>query len=215
MNARRRFLTLLAAATTLGIAACTSDVSNPLSPVGATSAARRPSRDQNPPPPLPGDPTFVQASPDAPSIANPVVSFWAHENSGSGAKIFYHAAPGSIDSTAFVDFRVDGGSLAFYPDGRPFAEGDSVLVTITVVDPVRLIIDCQPSGLRFSASKPARLKMSYAHTDASTSPTASLLMIWRRDSVADPWTAQTSKVELGIAEVRTDVTGFSGYAIAY
>jgi hypothetical protein len=133
--------------------------------------------------------------------------------------MYYHASPGAVDSTTFVELRVGKGSLATYPDGRRFAADDSVRITVSLVDAERLIIDCQPSGLRFATDKPASLKMSFAHTDVGTSGAdpaiESSLRIWRRESLEDAWLTQRSGVEIGLHEVRSDVYGFSGYVIAY
>jgi hypothetical protein len=209
MKARRYFNRCFAASLFLATFACASDVVSPPFRIGTSSNGLSLSSTTDG-----TGPTFIHASSDSPTIANPVVSFWAKKGDDSEARMYYHALPGSRDSTLFVDFRVEGASLAFYPDGTPFAKGDSVLITISLVDPDRLIIDCQPSGLRFSSAKPARLKMSYQHTDADTT-TAALLTIWRRESLTAPWIAQASRVEFGIHEVKTDVNGFSGYAIAF
>ena len=203
-------------------AACAHEI---VAPSSATPSARRAPSDA---PTLQSDsatPHFLQPAADAPAIANPEVSFWAKRGVDARARIYYHAVPGATDSTTFLDLRVGGDALAAYPDGRPFATGDSVLITVTVVDPQHLIVDCQPSGLRFSADHPATLKMSFAHTDpdltgdgvvtAADTAVEHALRIWRRESIADPWVAQSSLVEIELSEVKSSVFGFSGYAIAY
>jgi hypothetical protein len=161
-----------------------------------------------------GDPHFLTADEAGPRIANPVVKFWAKQGEDRIARMYYASTAGARDSSTFVELRVRAASLAAYPDGRAFARGDSVLITISLLDPERLIIDCQPSGLRFSASRPATLKMSYLHTDAAPTIERSL-RIWRREAASDPWTVQASSVEVGLHEVESSVFGFSGYAIAY
>jgi hypothetical protein len=170
-------------------------------------------------------PHFLQPRPDAPAIANPVVSFWAKQGEDRRVRMYYHAAPGATDSTTFLELRVGNDALAAYPDGRLFARGDSVLITVTLVDAERLIVDCQPSGLRFSADDPATLKMSFGEADPDVNHDGTItaadttlertFRIWRRESPTDAWVAQSSLVELGLNEVRSKVFGFSGYAIAY
>jgi hypothetical protein len=96
---------------------------------------------------------------------------------------------------------------------------------VTLVDAERLIVDCQPAGLRFSADHPATLKMSFGEADPDVNGDGAItaadttiertFRIWRRESLSDPWVAQSSLVELGLDEVRSKVFGFSGYAIAY
>jgi hypothetical protein len=56
---------------------------------------------------------------------------------GEDSKVFMYYAPrpGDDDSTEFLRFRVRDRSLFERPDGSPIAVGDSILITIVVVDP--------------------------------------------------------------------------------
>jgi hypothetical protein len=218
-----RLLALLTVLLSGGVVAtlgCTSELAAPTRPPAVNSVAISARREETG-----TEPRFLHADPTGPAIANPVVSFWAKQGDDRRVRMYYHAAPGALDSTTFLEFRVGKASLAAYPDGRPFAAGDSVLITISLLDAARLVVDCQPSGLRFSAQKPATVKMSFAHADPDLNDDGSVnsadlaiertLRIWRRESPLDPWTAQPSGVELGIHEVKSDLYGFSGYVIAY
>ncbi len=170
-------------------------------------------------------PNFLQAAVDAPPIANPVISFWAKKGTKYEEFIFYQKRPDRADSTDLVRFRLDENSLATRPDGSPIAVGDSVLITITVVDAQRMILDFQPSGLRFSAADPAELKLSFAEADddlnddgkvdAADSSLESQLAIWKRESASSPWVKLASIVELEADEIEALLSGFTGYAIAY
>jgi hypothetical protein len=141
------------------------------------------------------------------------------------AERYYHAAPGSRDSAVFFSLRLRERSLARRPDGRAFADGDSVLVTLTLVDPERMVVDCQPSGLRFSSGDPVRLKMSFLHTDDDMNPdgvvdgsdasAARRLTIWRKETAVTPWQSLASDVEIGTHEVEAEIGGFTGYVIAW
>lgn len=163
-------------------------------------------------------PTFLEAAATAPTIANPVVSFWARRGVDTTVTMLY------TDGATFMRFRVRKKSLAFYPNGQPFAQGDSVLITATLIDPVNLVVDFQPAGLVFSAGDPANLKLSYADTDPD----------WNNDGVVDqvdsnlqryfqvwqqhdglPWMPLVSKVSQGIHEVEASLGGFTHYAVAY
>jgi hypothetical protein len=212
-----RLLVLLACIVSGGVVGIIGCAAEPPGPTEATATVPVASSTGDDVPS--SEPRFLQADAGAPSIANPVVSFWANKSDDRRVRMYYHAAPGVADSSTFLEFRVDKGSLAAYPDGRRFAAGDSVRITITLVDAERLIVDCQPSGLRFSADRPASLKMSFAHTDVGddhTDPSVERsLRIWRRELSEGPWTMQRSAVEIGTHEVRSDVLGFSGYVIAY
>lgn len=171
------------------------------------------------------EPHFVTAAADAPGIANPVVSFYAKLGEDREAFMYYQARPGVRDSTVFVRFRVPKRSLAARPDGTPFAPGDSILITFTLVDAVHLQVDFQPAGLTFSSRDPAKLKMSFLEVDEDLngdgvvdqedSVLAKSLAIWRREGASDPWVAQPSVVKVGVHEVQSEVFGFTSYVIAW
>ena len=170
-------------------------------------------------------PNFLVAAPDAPAIANPVLSFWAVKGQEYEEFIWYQKRPDRADSTDLVRFRLDQLSLLTRPDGTPIAMGDSILITITVVDAQRMILDMQPSGLRFSSADPAELKISFLEADddinqdgtvnASDTALVSQLAIWRRETATAPWVKLSSAVEVELDEVEADLLGFTGYAIAY
>ena len=171
------------------------------------------------------EPHFLRPAAGAPTIANPVVSFWAKRGVRQTAEMVYHRVAGARDSVVFFSLRLKERSLWRRPDGTAFADGDSVLITLTLVDAGRGIVDCQPSGLRFSPVDPVRLRMSFFHADddlnrdgvvnAADSSIARGLDIWRRESAAEPWQSLVSKVAVGPHEVEAEIGGFTGYAIAW
>ena len=108
---------------------------------------------------------FLRTRIDAPALSASTVSFYARRGSDRGVALYFRPRPGSKDSTRLLDFRVPSGALAQRPDGRPFAPGDSVLITLRVTDPVRMIIAFEPSGLKFSAASPAELELSFSNAD--------------------------------------------------
>ena len=166
---------------------------------------------------------FLHPAAGAPSIANPVVSFYAKKGEDRSVQMVYHLAAGQKDSTVFIDLRVPARALAYRPDGTPFAVGDSVLITITLVDPTRLIADFEPIGLRFSPDRPAHLKISYAEADsdlngdgtvnATDRRLTSQLRIWGQESAGDPWFGLNSVVDQGVHEVEAELGGFTSYSI--
>lgn len=171
------------------------------------------------------DLNFLRPALSAPPVANPVVSFYAKKGQDVEAIMWYQKRPDRPDSTEFIRFRLDDNSLLTRPDGRPFALGDSVLITITLADPQRLIIDMQPSGLRFSPVKPAELRISFEEADEDVNEDGevdeedgaivSRFAIWRRERAGDPWVKLSSLVEIGTHEVKAFINGFTGYAIAW
>ena len=205
----------------VGVAACAPDRLTSVDPVPSIPAATE----------APSTasallaPNFLRPAANAPTIANPVVRFWAKRGVATTAEMFYHRVAGRRDSTVFFSLRFKGRTLARRPDGTAFGDRDSVLVTLTLVDARRGIVDCQPSGLRFAADAPARLRINFTEADddlngdgrvnATDALLTRALSVWRRESAAAPWTRVASRVDVGAHEVEAEINGFTGYAIAW
>jgi hypothetical protein len=167
--------------------------------------------------------TFLRPAPNAPALADTTVRFIARRGRDSEVRIRYAVAPDQFEE--FVRFRVRDDALLAYPDGRPFRDGDEIEITVRVVDFARLIVEFQPSGLRFNPQRPAELTFKYNHTDqdrdadgdvdSRDAEIETLLAVWRQESPGQPWVKQVSKVEISIDEIEADITGFTGYALAY
>ena len=168
---------------------------------------------------------FLRPAVDAPALSNRVVQFYAKRGETREAYIYYQPRPGRTDSTEFVRFRVPASSLERRPDGTLMVTGDSILITIRVLDPARLILDFQPSGLRFAASSPADLKIKFVEAnddidgdgdvDADDSARERELSIWKQEAPGLPWYRMASVIDFSLEEVEADLFGFTGYAIAY
>ncbi len=168
---------------------------------------------------------FLRLSLSAPPLATPTVSVWAHFDSTTEARVLFHALPGASDSVALAELTIPAGSLRSAPDGSPLGPGDSVRVTLTVIDPVRMIVQFEPSGLRFSPSNPARLAMAVSladpdlngdgRVDANDGLLEGKLHIWRQECTGDPWMKVSSTVDVGLGVVRANLAGFTNYAVAY
>lgn len=166
---------------------------------------------------------FLRAATNAPPFAETQVTFTARRGEDREVRIRYQVAPGEFEE--FVRFRVRPEALLAYPDGRPFANGDEVQITLRIIDLNRLIVEFQPSGLRFNPARPAELTFKYNHTDpdrdgdgdvdSNDASVETLLAIWRQEAPGQPWTKLLSKVEFEIDEIEADITGFTGYAFAY
>ena len=121
--------------------------------------------------------------------------------------------------------RVNANSLLATPDGLPIPPGDSVLITMSVVDPTEMLFDMQPTGLTFSPLAPAELKIHYDHangdlnddgtTDSRDSTIEQTLAIWRQENLGDPFVRLTSVLVIESDEADAELTGFSRYALAY
>lgn len=169
--------------------------------------------------------SFLRPAPGAPPFGATVVSFWAVKGENREARLMYRKRPGSSDSTEFLRFRVDGQSLVNRPDGSPIAEGDSLLITLTIADSSRLIAGFAPSGLVFNPDKPARLRLKYSEADpdlnhdgvVNAADTALMrgFRLWRQESPGEPWVSLPSAVNQSSMEVDADIPGFTRYAVAY
>jgi hypothetical protein len=161
----------------------------------------------------------------SPLLATTTSSIRAVKGKNAGVDLWYHAQAGQSDSTKFLEFRMGGATLDRRPDGSAIAEGDSVLITLTVVSPTNLIVDFQPSGLKFSTKDPAKLKMFFAacgddldrdgQVTSSDDAIEQQLSIWRQETAASPWIKVSSFVVKNDTEIDAELGGFTGYAIAY
>lgn len=166
-----------------------------------------------------GSPEFVTASSTAPAIANPTISFTAVKGQSYKVQMLY------TTGDVFLTFKLDRRSLEALPDGTPVADGQGVPITITLVDPVHLIVEFQPSGLRFAADHPAELTLSYLETDpdrngdgvvnAADSTITAQLRIWKQETSTDPWQFVPSTPDFEVDEVSAVLQGFTSYGIAY
>ncbi len=168
---------------------------------------------------------FLRATPVNPPLADRIVSFWAVKGERRELRMMYRAPAGMVDSVEFARLRVDDRSLVNRPDGTPLADGDSILITLTVVDTLNLITEFQPAGLVFSSSRPARLWLKYGEADpdlnddnvvnAADSTLILSLKIWKQETLSDPWELLPSTVNLVEQEVEADIPGFTRYAVSY
>lgn len=184
------------------------------------------------PGPVPTDSTvaedslrFLRPALAAPPFALRTVSFWAVRGQRREVRLMYQPASGQADSVEFVRFRVDQKSLVTDSAGQPLASGDSVLITLSISDTLRLITEFQPAGLTFNPKEPARLWIKFGEADPDlnhdglvTAADTTLLLglqIWKLEQPGEPWTLLPSTVDTVSQEVEADVPGFTRYAVAY
>ncbi|HEY2377240.1 MAG TPA: hypothetical protein VGH98_14790 [Gemmatimonadaceae bacterium] len=197
-----KFATPIALLTVLLVSACGGDATGP-------NTIEKPGSDLH----------FLQLSPSAPALQATTVSFYAKVGEDREARVKFQ------NGEDYLRFRVFGNSLSQRPDGSSFAQGDSILITITVTDPTKLQADFQPAGLKFSSSAPARLQFEFGECDGDinsdgvvNSADAALLPListWRQETPGAPWIKVGSTVEADVNEVQAFITGFTGYALAY
>lgn len=125
----------------------------------------------------------------------------------------------------YVRLTVWKNSLLAYPDGRPVADGDSVLITMRLVDRQHMLFEFEPAGLTFSAAHPAELRVNYGlaagdldhngQTDAADHDLENHLGVWHQTVAGAVFDRLTSAVAKATQELRADLPGFSRYAVSY
>ena len=168
--------------------------------------------------------TILRLAANAPPLFNPVVSFWARRGQNSRGELFFRKADGSRGDR-YVRFDLSDRTLLSYPDGRLFADGDSVLITMRVTDPQRILIEFEPSGLRFDPNDPAAVEIRYDHAngdfnedgneDGKDRQIEQILSIWRQESGAQPFVRLGTLRLDNLKELDARLFGFSRLAIAY
>lgn len=169
--------------------------------------------------------TFLRPGATAPALTRTTATFWAKRGEDREVSLYYAPRPGESDSSRFLEFEVPAGALERHPDGRAFAVGDSVLISVRLADAATLKVEFQPAGLRFSPRTPAHLEIEFGEADddldrdgdvdANDQRIETRLSIWRQEQPGQPWFRQGSVVVEDLDEIESDVFGFSAFAVAY
>jgi hypothetical protein len=172
-----------------------------------------------------GGPTFLTTAAGAPAIAASSVTLWAVKGQDREAIIWYRAVAGRPDSSKLARLRVDRRSLCNRVDGTPIADGDSLRITMTVIDPVRLEVKFEPAGLTFCSGRPAKLNLWWEHTsrdydkdgdvDSADAALEASFSIWKRETLSSPWIKLASVLRVESDEAEAELTGFTSYLVAY
>lgn len=171
-----------------------------------------------------GDLVFLVFDQAAPPLEASSISFWAKKGEDAEGQLFFLDSQGQRGAE-FARLKIPGQSLLSRPDGTSIAVGDSVFITMRVTDPARLLVELLPSGLTFSTTVPAELKLDYdfadhdfdrdGDKDSADQSKEQLFAIWRQEFLGDPWVRLgTVKIE-GLEEVEAKLFGFSRFALAY
>lgn len=185
--------------------------------------------DDDPAGPSPGDQksetelTFVRFDTAAFRNVPLEASFWAVRGEDRELEMRSAPTPDDEDGEKFLELEIEEETLLRRPDGTPFAEGDSVLITVTLDPTGRFLFDFQPSGLVFNPEEPADLKIRYVlgdddydddgDVDGDDLAFEALLAIWQRESSSDPF-VRLETFEIDDDELEADLLGFTGFALA-
>jgi hypothetical protein len=192
-----------------------------LAGLGACSDTTNPGDTNKPPAQL----TVVRLAPSSAPLFNSPDSFYAVKGEDRELRIDFQDPATGGAGEEFLRLRVRPGSLLSRPDGTPFATGDSVLITVRVVDPTQILFEMEPSGLTFDPAEPAELKIHYDHADHDFNDDGTIdvfdarlksqLAIWKQEVPTDPFVRLGSVNVEESEEINADILGFTRYAIAY
>jgi len=125
----------------------------------------------------------------------------------------------------FVRLRIDKESLLELPNGTPLNDGDVVSITMTWVGGDSIMVQLEPTGLKFNPAKPAELKIEYDEAsddldhngtvDSEDDEIEQELGLWRQATPADSFELIGSVKLEDQNEFEAELNGFSRYAIAY
>jgi hypothetical protein len=161
----------------------------------------------------------------APPLLTTTASFWAKVGDGREVRLNYQAAVPGDTGEEYLRFEVPGDGLYRKPNGTAFLPGDSILITVTVVDPTRFHYDFEPSGLRFSPDHPARLKIKYLHgehdfnadgvEDSEDVRIEGILDLWERSGPGALWFRIGAVKFEDLDELDANILSFTEHAVAW
>lgn len=160
-----------------------------------------------------GQLVFMRLSSTAPPLVTRDTSFWVVKHDGREVEIRFRAQPGQ-EGERFLRFKVPGDALLAYPDGRSFARTDSVRIRIRVDESARFVFQFEPSGLRFDPNRPAELEVRYAEAQAEDIGAEDRFSVWKQEQTDQPWIQLATARVRELSEMRAQVTGFTGFAVA-
>ena len=177
------------------------------------------------PTPVPTDQlhVVVQDSTAPPLYSDSVSQLFTAGQSGDVRLYYANVTGGSGEE--FLRLEIPGDGLFRKPDGAAFQPGDTIRISIRVIDPKKMVFEFQPAGLQFNPTDPARLKIEYLHSDhdynedgvvnAADSTIQAQLDVWKNDPPSMLWYKQGAVNFESLEEIDVNVTSFSQYAVAW
>ena len=168
---------------------------------------------------------FVRQDALAPPLVSNQASVWAKVGDGRELHLNYQGATPADTGEEFIRFEIPGDGLLRKPDGSAFQVGDSILITVTVLDSAQFVFQFEPSGLVFNPEHPARLKVRYfdanhdfdddGDLDAADDAIEHVLDMWRREAPGTLWFRVGSVKFEELDELDANILMFSEYAVAW
>lgn len=164
--------------------------------------------------------------PTAGAVLRTEASFWAVRGQERELRLYFAPRSSGLDSAEFLRLKVGDRSLLARPNGTPFAIGDSVLISVRVIEASRLILEFEPSGLRFDPAEPAELRLSLEEVDHDVDDDGDIdardmsllrqdVSLWRQEAAGRPWVRIGTAYFESFDEFESDISGFTNYALAF
>jgi hypothetical protein len=152
-------------------------------------------------------------------------SFYAKVGEGREVRLVYQGSIPTDSGAELLRFEVPSDGLDRRPDGTSFGPGDSIKITVTVVDPKRFVFDFQPAGLQFNPNDPARLKVEYRYAnhdfnndgtiDSTDARIETFLNLWLREPPSTLWFTFGAVKFQDLEEFDANILSFSQFAVAW
>jgi hypothetical protein len=166
--------------------------------------------------------TIVHVAPDAPPLEGTEVSFWMVRGQRSEVEIRYLSG-GGYNGKCFR-LVIPAEAPLRQPDGQLIAPGDSVYVTVRVLNTELFLFELAPAGLTLNPAHPAELEVRYrwmaddangdGQVDAEDERIANSFGVWEQSLSSLRWSSIPSTRRSEIEEVHSTVTLFTRYALA-
>lgn len=161
----------------------------------------------------------------APPLVTNQASVWAKVSDGRELHLNYQGATPADTGEEFLRFEIPGDGLLRRPNGTAFQPGDSILITVTVVDSGFFHFRFEPAGLVFNPDHPARLRVRYLNAnhdfdddgdiDPADDDIEHVLDVWKRAGFSAPWVRVGSVKFEHLDELDANILSFSEYAVAW
>lgn len=190
---------------------------------GAVACSSSNGPNSSPPVPAAQLHVVVQDS-TAPALYSDTASQLFTVGQSADVRLYYRGSTGG-SGEELLRLEVPGDGLFRKPDGSAFLPGDTVRISLRVLDPKKMLFEFQPAGLQFNPNDPARLKIEYLHSDhdynddgvvnAADSTIQSQLDVWKNDPPSTLWYKQGAVNFESFEEIDANIVSFSQYAVAW
>ncbi|HJR64631.1 MAG TPA: hypothetical protein VJ803_13085 [Gemmatimonadaceae bacterium] len=152
--------------------------------------------------------SFVRHGEDRASLSRHSVSFWGVRGETRTATLGY------ADGTPMVTLTIPQDALGRDAHGREVARGDSIQITMTLLDRKTFAVRFEPAGLRFNDQAPAILSFNLTRAARKALASGSVSM-WKQETPDSEWTLVPSVVDPSTRTLTANIDGFTVYALSY